>query len=57
MSKHKYDKSLMEVWEWKEKVYQETKDLTNEKYLERLEKISNRVFSKYNIRLEVAKIK
>lgn len=32
----KNDRSLEEVWEWKEKVYQEAKDFTPSEYLEKL---------------------
>lgn len=34
---NKYDDSLVEVWDWKEKVYQEIKDFTPSEYLEKLD--------------------
>ena len=33
-----YDKSLIEVWDWKEKVYREVKYLTAEEYVEKIRK-------------------
>jgi hypothetical protein len=33
----KYDRSLEEVWDWKEKVYQEVKDFTPSEYLKKLD--------------------
>lgn len=32
----KYDKSLIEVWEWKDKVYQDFKDLTIDEYVKKV---------------------
>jgi len=34
----KYNKSLVEVWEWKEKVYQKVKDLSIQEYIEKVRK-------------------
>lgn len=31
-----YDKSLLEVWEWKELVYKDFKDLTSKEYVEKI---------------------
>lgn len=41
----KYDKSLLEVWEWKEKVYQDVKDLTAEEYVEKVRKDADKILS------------
>ncbi len=41
----RYDKSLLEVWEWKEKVYQDVKDLTAEEYVEKVRKDADTILS------------
>jgi len=41
----KYDKSLIEVWEWKEKVYQDVKDLKAEEYVDKVKKDANKILS------------
>lgn len=33
-----FDKSLTEVWEWKDKVYQDTKNMTAAEYAEKVRK-------------------
>ena len=53
----KYDESLMEVWEWKDKVYQDFKDLTIEEYVKRVRKESDTILVKYGIKLERIKVK
>jgi hypothetical protein len=53
----KYDKSLMEVWEWKDKVYQDFKDLTIEEYVKRVRKESDTILAKYGIKLKRVKVK
>ena len=53
----KYDKSLMEVWEWKDKVYQDFKDLTIEEYVKRVRKESDAILAKYGIKLKRVKVK
>ncbi|MBI2470684.1 MAG: hypothetical protein HYV59_05505 [Planctomycetes bacterium] len=40
----KCDKSLIEVWEWKEKVYQDVKDLKAEEYVEKIGKDAGKFF-------------
>jgi hypothetical protein len=47
----KYDKSLIEVWEWKEKVYQKVKDLSTQEYIEKVRKDTDRILSEYGIKL------
>ncbi len=41
----KYDKSLIEVWEWKEKVYDDIKDLTSEQYINKIKEDADRILS------------
>ncbi|HGJ67082.1 TPA: hypothetical protein ENS27_17110 [bacterium] len=48
----KYDKSLMEVWEWKEKVYQEVKDLSAQEYIEKVKKDADKFLSEHRIKLK-----
>jgi len=47
----KYDKSLIEVWEWKEKVYQEVKDLTAEEYIKSVKDDANKILSDNQVKL------
>ncbi len=47
----KYDKSLIEVWEWKEKVYQEVKDLTAEEYIKRVKDDAAKILSDNLVKL------
>ena len=47
----KYDKSLNEVWNWKEKVYEDVKDLSADKYIEKLRKDADKVLSENLIKL------
>lgn len=53
----KYDKSLLEVWEWKEKVYQDVKDLTAEEYVEKVRKDADKIFSNGLINLTPVALK
>jgi hypothetical protein len=46
-----YDKSLTEVWEWKEKVYEETKGLSIEDYLIKIKENADAILSKNQINL------
>ena len=47
----KYDKSLTEVWDWKEKVYEDVKDLSADKYIEKLKKDADKMLSDSHIKL------
>ena len=47
----KYDKSLIEVWEWKERVYHDFKDLTPKECIERIKEDADRVLSEALIEL------
>jgi hypothetical protein len=41
----KYDESIIEVWEWKEKVYQDVKGLTPKEYIERIKAEAEKILS------------
>ncbi len=47
----KVDKSLQEVWDWKEKIYQETKHMTMHERVEHMRKGADKLCKKYNLRL------
>ncbi len=47
-----YDKSLVEVWEWKEKVYQEMKDLQGKDFVEKVTEKANKTLKENNIVLD-----
>ena len=49
----KYDKSLLEVWEWKEKAYQDMKDLSEQDYLERLKKNTDNFLAGHKLKLKI----
>ena len=46
-----YDKSLTEVWEWKEKVYREVNGLTVKEHVEKLRNDAEKILSKNGIKL------
>jgi hypothetical protein len=47
----KYDKSLTEVWDWKEQVYQDVKGLTVQDYLEKLRQDAEKILSENHVKL------
>lgn len=47
----KYDKSLIEVWEWKERVYYDVKDLTAKEYIEKMRDDADKILSDAIIKL------
>ncbi len=47
----KYDKSLIEVWEWKEKIYNEVKNLSATEYVEEIRKGADKILSDSQIKL------
>ena len=49
-----YDRSLEEVWEWKEQVYQQVKGFTAAEYIEKIGKDAKAVLSEYGVKLCVA---
>jgi hypothetical protein len=46
-----YDKSLTEVWEWKEKVYDETKELPVKEYIRKIKNDADSILSKRKVEL------
>jgi len=48
----KYDKSLIEVWEWRKKVHEEFKDLTVEEYVKSIKERADSALAKYGIELK-----
>jgi len=53
----KYDKSLSEVWDWKEQVYQDVKGLTAQDYIEKLKRDAERIFSENHVKLNPISLK
>lgn len=53
----KYDKSLAEVWDWKEQVYQDGKRLTAQDFLEKLKRDTERILSENHVRLTPISLK
>jgi len=49
----KVDKSLQEVWDWKERVYQETKDLSIKEAVENIRKGSDEFCKKYGLHFKI----
>ncbi len=48
----KYDKSLIEVWEWKEKVYSEVRNLSPKEYIEKIRADADKILSEGQIKLQ-----
>lgn len=48
----KVDKSLQEVWDWKEQVYEETKGLSTKEKIANFRKTSDDFCKKYNLKLK-----
>jgi hypothetical protein len=53
----KYDKSLIEVWEWKEKVYHAVKDLSAKEYIERIKEDATKILTEGQIKLKTISLK
>jgi hypothetical protein len=53
----KTEKSLEEVWNWKEKTYQETKDLSIEERVNKIKEEANELSRKYDLNLTKIKSK
>lgn len=51
------DKSLEEVWQWKEKIYQETKDISMEERVRRIKENASRIDQKYGLGLKIVNIR
>ena len=47
-----YDKSLIEVWGWKDKVYEEVKGLSGKEYVEKIGKDAQKLLVSGSIRLK-----
>ena len=48
----KIDKSLEEVWEWKEKIYQETRNMSIEERVKKLKENALRINQRYGLNLK-----
>ena len=48
---NKYDKSLNEVWEWKEKVYHKMESLSTKEYIKKVKRDTEKVLSENKIEL------
>lgn len=48
----KVDKSLQEVWDWKDKVYQATKNLSVREAAEKIHEDAERIKKKYGLKLK-----
>jgi ribosomal protein L15 len=53
----KYDKSLIEVWEWKEKVYHDVKYLSAKEYIERIKEDATKILAEGQIELKTVSLK
>lgn len=53
----RYDKSLTEVWEWKERVYRDVKGLATEDYLEKVRRDAEKVLSENHVELTPISLK
>jgi len=47
------DKSLEEVWKWKEKIYQETKGMSMEERVRRIKENASRISQRYGLNLKI----
>lgn len=48
----KADKSLEEVWKWKDEIYEETKDMSMDEYAEYIHKGAQELCKKYNLKFK-----
>lgn len=53
----KYDKSLIEVWEWKDKVYQDVKDLDAKGYTDKIRHDAEKILTNRQITLKTISAK
>ena len=51
----KTENSLMEVWSWKEKIYQETKEMTMEERVEKIKAEAAELNRKYGLNLKLVR--
>jgi len=47
-----YDRSLIEVWEWRRKVHEDLKGLTVEEYVKKVREEADAALDKYGIKLK-----
>ena len=52
----RYDKSLIEVWEWKEKVYREVTDMAPSEYVKKIKNDAEKILSNSHIKLPTVAI-
>jgi len=52
----RYDKSLIEVWEWKENIYREVKDLAPSEYVKKIKNDAEKILSDSHINLNTVVI-
>lgn len=52
----KIDKSLEEVWKWKEKNYEETKNMSIEEIIEKIKNNAQKISQKYGLNLKIITI-
>ena len=52
----KASKSLREVWDWKKKVYERTKNMSVSERFDYYEQTSEELMKKYNVKLRRARI-
>lgn len=53
----RYDRSLIEVWKWKEKVYHDVKDLSTKEYIERIKEDATKILAEGKIELKTISLK
>ncbi len=51
----KIDKALEEVWAWKEKIYQETKDMTMEERVKIIKESAEKINQRYGLNLKIVR--
>lgn len=49
----KVDKSLEEVWSWKEKIYQETKGMSLEDIARKIKENASKINQRYGLNLKI----
>jgi len=49
----KTDKSLEEVWRWKEKIYEETKSISMEERVKMIKENASRINQRYGLNLKI----
>lgn len=51
----KIDRSLKEVWDWKDQVYEETKDLSMEERINKIKKDADKILKESKLDLKILK--